>query len=138
VVESKIFAWQVQNINSMQVAIGKWAAGLPENTVLAINDAGAIPFFSHKRIIDTEGVVNPEVLPYLKKYSPKRGGKQRGLLEYLEERKPDYVIIFPNWYSRIAARKDILRPVKTITLKHNIVCGGKTMIVYRPTWTARN
>ena len=29
------YAWQVQNINAMQVELGKWAASLPENTVLA-------------------------------------------------------------------------------------------------------
>ncbi len=135
------YAWQVQNINAMQVELGKWAAALPRNTVLAVNDAGAIPFFSRKQIIDTVGVVNPEVLGYLKKYPPKRGGRDRGLLEYLEMRKPDYVIIFPSWYKRLSARTDILCPIKSITLAHNVVCGGggvqgRTMVVYRPVWKA--
>ena len=65
---ARIYGCQVQNINAMQVALGKWSASLPENAVLAVNDAGAIPFFSRRRIIDTVGVVNPEVFRYLKKY----------------------------------------------------------------------
>ena len=124
------YAWQVQNINAMQVMLGKWAARLPEGTVLAVNDAGAIPFFSHKRIIDTVGVVNPEVFPYLRKYRR----KEDGLLEYLASLKPDYVVIFPSWYSELAARDDILQPIKSIRLRHNVVCGGREMIVYRPDW----
>lgn len=127
------YAMQVQNINDMQVALGKWAAQLPKGTVLAVNDAGAIPYFSHKPIVDTIGVVNPEVVPYLRKYH----SRQRGLLEYLEKRKPDYVIIFPKWYPALSHRSDVLTPIKEIHLAHNIVCGGDTMVVYKPVWNKR-
>ncbi|MGC8861246.1 MAG: hypothetical protein ACP5R5_00565 [Armatimonadota bacterium] len=120
----------VRCINSMQVVIGKWAARLPQGTVLAVNDAGAIPYFSRKRILDTVGVTNPEVIPYLRKYRI----KQPGLMEYLVAKRPDYLIIFPRWYPRIAARTDILHPVKVVKLRHNTICGGSVMVVYKPSW----
>jgi hypothetical protein len=128
--KATVYGREVGNINDMQVAIGKWAAGLPKGTVLAVNDAGAIPYFSRKKIIDTVGVVNPEIVSYLTRYPD----AQTGLLQYLEERKPDYVIIFPNWYRRLSARRDVLTPIKSVRLKHNIVCGGPEMVVYRPVW----
>ena len=124
------YGLEVQNINDMQVAFGKWAASLPKDTVVAVNDAGAVPYFSRLRIIDTVGVVNPEVLPYLSRYDD----REPGLLEYLQERRPQYVIIFPNWYKHIARRRDILHPVKSIKLEHNLVCGGPEMIAYRASW----
>jgi len=120
----------VRCINSMQVLIGKWAAHLPKGTVLAVNDAGAIPYFSRKRILDTVGVTNPEVIRYLHKYRT----RQPGLLEYLIAKKPDYLIIFPEWYPRIAGRRDILCPVNVVKIKHNTVCGASVMVVFRPTW----
>ena len=127
---ARTYALEVQNINDMQVALGKWAATLPKHATLAINDAGAIAYFSGHRILDTVGVVNPEVVPYLKRHSD----RQIGLLEYLQERKPEYVIIFPNWYPQLARRRDILTPIRSVKLRHNLVCGGPEMVVYRATW----
>lgn len=124
------YGLEVRNINDMQVALGKWAAGLPRGTTIAVNDAGAIPYFSRLSIMDTVGVVNPEVVPYLNRYDD----RQPGLLEYLQEHRPDYVIIFPTWYPRIAERRDLLCPIKSIRLKHNVVCGGPEMVVYRTKW----
>ena len=124
------YACDVRSIDSMQVVIGKWAARLPAGVALAVNDAGAIPYFSRKRIIDTVGVTDPEVIPYLRKYR----NRQPGLLEYLMKRRPDYLIIFPDWYGKIACRRDLLRPVMVVKLRGDTVCGGNVMIVYRSTW----
>lgn len=125
-----IYAVQVQNINAMQVAIGKWAAKLPPRAVLAVNDAGAIPYFSRHTIIDTEGVVNPEVLPY--RTGP--GNARERVYGYLRERRPDYVIVFPNWYPEMANHPEVLTPVRQVKLQYNIICGGDTMVVYKARW----
>lgn len=124
------YARQVSNINEMQVAIGRWAAELPDDVVLAINDAGAIAYFSGKRVIDIVGVVNPEVV----RYRLAHGVSQRSTLEYLRTRHPDYVIIFPTWFPEIASAHRYLEPVTTVRLEDNIVCGGDEMIVYRAAW----
>jgi hypothetical protein len=124
------YACDVRSINSMQVVIGKWAARLPDGVVLAVNDAGAITYFSRKRIIDTVGVTNPQVIPYLRRYR----SRQPGLLEYLTERRPDYLIVFPDWYRGIVSRRDLLQPVKVVKLRGSTVCGGSVMTVYKSTW----
>lgn len=124
------YARSVNDINRMQVAIGKWAARLPKGAVLAVNDAGAIAYFSGHRILDTVGVVNPEVVPYLRRYPDRQGG----LLQYLQERRPDYLIIFPVWYYDISRMDDLFVPVKTITLPDNTICGADTMTVYKARW----
>lgn len=129
-IESLRYALEVQNINQMQVGIGKWAAHLPKNRVIACNDIGAIAYFSRRTVIDTVGIVNPEVIPHLKEYSD----KQIGLMKYLQQRRPDYLIIFPNWYPDIARRMDVLQPVMSVNLPVNVICGGDEMIIYRTHW----
>lgn len=57
------FAWNVDNINDMQVALGHWAAGhTSPGAVLALNDIGAIGYLSQRRVVDVVGLVSPESL----------------------------------------------------------------------------
>jgi len=109
------------------VSIGKWARNLPQRTAIAANDVGAVAYYSRKTIIDTVGVVNIEVIPYLKHYPD----RSEGLLQYLEKRKPDYLVIYPDWYSSLSRRKDIIKPIKSVQVEQNIVSGGKKMVIYR-------
>jgi len=122
------YAWGVQNINAMQVELGRWVAReLPPGTRLAVNDVGAIAYFSDREVIDLVGLVSPEVLPY------KRRG-EAGLLEYLELACPDYLIIFPSWYPRLAALSDRFTPIHRVRLAENHVAGGDEMVVFVTPW----
>ncbi|MBN2561269.1 MAG: hypothetical protein JXQ75_10105 [Phycisphaerae bacterium] len=117
----------VWNINSMQVRIGHWLRdNTTEDQLVAVNDIGAIGFVSRRPILDTVGLVEPEIVKHYM-----NGGT---LLEYLKKRDPAYVIIFPNWYEKTCARNDMLETVKEIELDCNVVCGGSKMVIYRPRW----
>ncbi|MEN6520217.1 MAG: glycosyltransferase family 39 protein [Armatimonadota bacterium] len=126
-----VYARQVQNINDMQASIGKWAVTLPPGTVMACNDVGAIAYYSRKTVIDTVGVINPEVIPYINKNTS--DAIQDGLWKYLSKRKPAYLIIFPDWYPKISKRPE-LQFVRSYYLKNNIICGGQVMVVYKVHW----
>ena len=121
------YAWGVQNINAMQVHLGRWLdAHAPPAATLAVNDIGAIAFFSRRPVLDLMGLVTPEILPY------RRDG-ERGVITYVSERCPDYVVIFPTWFPRLAARADLMTRVYSVTLARNEVSGGAEMVVYRLT-----
>jgi hypothetical protein len=121
------YAWGVQNINAMQVTLGRWVdATLPRTARLAVNDIGAIGYFSRREIIDLMGLVTPEVLPY------RREGED-GVIRFVTETCPDYVIVFPTWFPRLAARRDLLEPVHRVRLERVEVSGGPEMVVYRLT-----
>ncbi|MEE8385253.1 MAG: hypothetical protein V3S01_05015 [Dehalococcoidia bacterium] len=117
----------VSNITSMQVEIAEWLReDTTEGELIATNDIGAIGFISRRPILDTVGLVEPGLVEHVLS-----GGD---LLEYLQERKPARVVIFPNWYKKLSARRDLLEPIHDVKLDYNIICGGPRMVVYRPLW----
>jgi hypothetical protein len=119
------YAWGVQNINGMQVHLGHWVdRHLPRDARLALNDIGAIAYISRREVIDLMGLVTPEILPY------RRRG-EAGVIEYVRERCPDYVIVFPTWFPELTRRDEMLEPVYRVRLDHNLVSGGSEMVVYR-------
>jgi len=119
------YAWGVQNINAMQVHLGRWVdANLPRSATLAVNDIGAIAYFSRRPVLDLMGLVTPEIRPY------RREG-EAGVLRFVAERCPDFVIVFPTWFPELAARRDLMVPVYRVRLERNEVSGGPEMLVYR-------
>ena len=119
------YAWGVQNIEAMQVRLGHWVAASTSPTArLAVNDIGAIAYVSRREIVDLVGLVTPEILPY------RRQGEE-GVIRFLIRSCPDYVIIFPTWFPRLAARADLLEPLHRVRLDRVEVSGGREMVVYR-------
>jgi len=127
---AQLYAWNVDNINEMHVALGHWVAEhTPPDTLLALNDIGAITYISERPVVDLAGLITPDVVPLLR--SPDRDAHLAALLA---QQDVQYVIIFPNWFPDLAARRDVLEPVHQVTLEHNTVAGGRTMVVYRAHW----
>jgi hypothetical protein len=119
------YAWGVQNIEAMQVQLGHWvAANTPPRARLAVNDIGAIAYVSRREILDLMGLVTPEILPF------RRQGED-GVIRFIGETCPDYVIIFPTWFPRLAARTDLLEPLHRVRLERVEVSGGPEMVVFR-------
>jgi len=85
-------------------------ANLPRSATLAVNDIGAIAYFSRRPVLDLMGLVTPEIRPY------RREG-EAGVLRFVAERCPDFVIIFPTWFPELAARRDLLVPVYRVRLE---------------------
>jgi arabinofuranosyltransferase len=119
------YAWGVQNINAMQVHLGRWVSDhTPRRATLAVNDIGAIAYFSRREVIDLMGLVTPEILPY------RREGES-GVMEFVVARCPDFLIIFPTWFPRLAARHDLFVPIYRVSLDRVEVSGAPEMVVYR-------
>lgn len=118
------YAWGVQNINAMQVELGHWlAVHTPPTARLAVNDIGAIAFVSRRPVIDLMGLVTPDIRSY------RRQG-EAGVIRYVEERCPDYLVIFPAWFPRLA-KNARYRAIHSVHLPRNEVAGADTMVVYQ-------
>ena len=127
---ASLYAWNVDNINDMHVALGHWVAEHTQpGAIVALNDIGAITYVSERPVVDLAGLVTPAVVPLLR--TPDRDAR---LAELMAERNVRYVIIFPGWFPELAARSDLLEPVYQVTLDHNTIAGGHTMVVYQTHW----
>ncbi len=65
------------------------------------------------------------------------GASEQGLWEFLQQRRVDFVVIFPNWYPRLSERPELQEKYR-VRLKHNVICGGDEMVVYRVRWDGNN
>ncbi len=91
------FGKNCKDIHLQQIALGKWIKEkIPEDAVLAINDAGVIKYLSQRYCIDLIGLCYPNIV----KSSTPRGGGNGLLYEFLEnlKKKPSYFIIYPSWF----------------------------------------
>jgi arabinofuranosyltransferase len=126
---AEAYGWGVQNINAMQVHLGRWVrTHTPPDAVLAVNDLGALSYFGERRVLDLMGLATPAILPY------RRQGPA-GIARFVETRCPDYLVIFPDWFPELAARADWLRPLERVRLAHNLVAGAAEMVLYETAWS---
>ena len=129
------YGWMVENINTMHVRMGHWiAANIPKDALVAIKDVGAMTYFGDRKMIDTVGLTTPEIIAYLKdpEYST-----QDGLLRYLRERRPDYLVAFLGNYPSFEARNDLFELVYTYAYPGDKVVGlgaGDVAVVYCCHW----
>jgi len=81
----------VKTINTLMVEPAKGiAVSTQKSDVIAVHDIGAMGYFSDREIIDLAGLVNPEVIPFIRD-EPK-------LLEYMHDKGVDYFVCLDDWY----------------------------------------
>ncbi len=136
------YAVEVKNITEMQVAVARWLASTREGPgLVATNDIGAIGALTSAPILDLTGLASPDILPYLRQ-KPEAGRRNLGwnganeaaLLTALRERRPNFVALFPSWYPSPEFQRPLGEPVFRVDLKDNLICGDRTMLVFKPDW----
>lgn len=134
----EVHSWSIQygrdvrSIDETNVAIGRWLRdNTPPDAVVATHDIGAIIFFSDRTVIDTVGLVEPAILPYIK-----RAGSA-GVEEYVRARRPRYFVSWPHWYPGITDDPRDCQPVATATAtlrNARSLLPADTMVIYECTW----
>jgi arabinofuranosyltransferase len=103
------------------IAIADWInQHLPPQAIIAASDIGVVGFYTQRFIIDTEGLITPEVLGEHRRNGP---AKDQEVYQYLEETQPDYLVKFRKVYSTFSETE--FTPIHT---------SGK-LAVYRTPWT---
>jgi hypothetical protein len=94
VLGARAYAEDVAVIESEMVETAQWAAdNIPVNSVVAAHDIGALGYFAPRRLLDLAGLVSPEIIPIIR--------DEEQLEKYLNQNRAEYLIIFPDWYSRL-------------------------------------
>ena len=125
-----IYQKAIDETKSIDVGMAKWIVeNTDEDDLIAANDIGAIGYFSERRILDLGGLIDPNVTKHLKNGT---------LWNYIKERKPDYMIIFPEWdkYMKIMnyESKEIMEKKYEVNVSNRLIVGGNYMVAYKMNW----
>ncbi|UCG33489.1 MAG: hypothetical protein JSU68_02425, partial [Phycisphaerales bacterium] len=123
------YVTSVKNINEMQVALGHWVNdNTPPEAVIATNDIGAIAFYGNRPIVDTIGLIDPEVVR--RKNAPDATDQ---MVDYLRQRGATHALLFPTWHPDLILDEHF-RPVHRVVLDDNVICGDSRMLVMALDW----
>ncbi len=88
------YARDVAVIEAEMVETALWInQNLEENAVIAAHDIGALGYFGNREIIDLAGLITPDVIPIIR--------NEAALSAYLDLKKADYLMTFPDWYQQL-------------------------------------
>jgi len=123
----KTLSANINDINRVQVTVGKWVDNnINKNEIIALNDIGAITYYSDNKIFDTVGLVSPEILEKYKGQTKQQ--KEEILWNYIKEKKFDYIIILPSWYPNISKKSELEEKYRVKLDNYSIV--DDDMVIY--------
>jgi hypothetical protein len=133
------FAQSVANVEDGDVALARWVRDhLPPDAVLAVQDIGALGYFTGNPLVDLAGIATPEVQEAVRGAAgPDDPRGRRGIERLLAERRPDYLITYPAWYPEITADAARFPPILAIRVADNITLAGDDLVVRATPWTRR-
>ena len=118
---ANFYAIGVAVIESEMVATARWVSeNIPSTAVLAVHDIGALGYFDDHELIDLAGLISPEVIPFIR--------DEPELSVFMNERKADYLITFPEFYPGFAEE---LQPVYVTGSEFTLMLGRQNMTVYQ-------
>lgn len=95
----KAYSQDVAIIQTEMVRTAQWIDNnLDKDAIIAAHDIGALGFFANRQIIDLAGLVNPEVIPFIR--------DEVKLNQYLFDKNADYLVVFPDWYETLDSLKN--------------------------------
>lgn len=102
---------------------------LPQDALVGINDAGAIPYFSNRRTFDVLGLATEGQSRWFRS-GP---GSLYERFENLDAReRPDYFAIYPEWFH---FKEIFTARIASVRLKDNTICGADEKTLFRADWT---
>jgi hypothetical protein len=96
---ARAYGQDVAIIESEMVASAHWISDNTEmDAIVAAHDIGALGYFGDREVLDLAGLVDAEVIPFLR--------DEEALAEWLDSRQADYLMTFPGWYPQLTSEAD--------------------------------
>jgi hypothetical protein len=128
----RFFAQASENIHDQQRVVGEMLAG--KSATVLLNDAGAIPYFADARAIDAMGLGGFHRMPFTRAALYGEASTLELIQRMATNDRPSAMALYPNWFpittSYFAAYKE------RVTIEHNVICGGPTVLVANTNWSA--
>jgi hypothetical protein len=126
---ANVYALSVQNIDDIQVALGRWVRGhVPPGAPVATHDVGAIGYLSNHPVVDIYGLITPRFIALEREQPTAR--RARDVYAEIRRDGARYLIIIPSSFSWLATEPG-LRRVYSVSVRHNLILPASTMAVYK-------
>lgn len=123
----------IANVEDSDVRAALWLRDrLDPEALLAVQDIGALKYHLPNRVLDLAGIVTPEIVPILRADDGEYW--ERRLLRFLEERRPDYLVVFPGSYPMLTERTDGFRRVASFPVESNVTMAGDELAIFATPW----
>lgn len=128
----------IANVEDSDVRAARWLAErLPPDALLAVQDIGAIKYHLPNSVVDLTGIVNPEILPYLRGTGPADPVYwEDRLLGFLAQVRPDYLVVFPSSYPRLTTQPGF-RNIQVFPVRDNLAMAGSELVIFSTPWTSQ-
>jgi hypothetical protein len=124
-----------KNVHDQQVEVGRrLAKGAPDDAIVLVGDAGAIPYVSRRAAIDALGLGGFHRIPFARAATHGEAATVELLQRMPPAERPTLLALYPNWFAAITSRFG--REVDRVTIEDNVICGGPTKGIYVADWTA--
>ena len=129
IIRAQRYADNVRNVNECDVASGKFLARIGKpGDVVAVNDIGAIGYYSNMEIFDLWGLISKEITVEMLT-------NDFLTFEYMRKNKQvDYMAIAPGWFLYLPGRTDIFHPIAELKTENNTILAQDKNIVYKAYW----
>lgn len=122
-----------REILDIDVAQGKWLAeNTPVDTIIAVDDIGAIGYLSERRILDMNGLISPEVWPALQ--AEEGLPRNQMLTRILSQAEPDMMAAFPLWRWDIATNPAVSQPLYHVQTDTHSIIFQQDAYIYEMMW----
>lgn len=129
------YSQNVVNVYDSDVKIARWLAErLPPPAVVAVNDVGAIKYVLPNRVIDMAGIIHPQMPVYIREAQEQGLDGHQGVLRFLDEMRPDYLVVFPKWYPGLDRSGSEFQRLYQLEVANNITMGDDEIVVYSTPW----
>lgn len=119
-----------KNIHDQQIQSANFVNYLEKNNdgkiqTIALNDLGAVAYFTNSKIIDMVGLGTHEIAKLIKNGGPT--GEQ--LKNEIVKNRVDWAIYYPNWFKEEQKNiREVCVPIGALKLKKNFICGGNEVV----------
>jgi hypothetical protein len=129
------YSQNVVNVQDSDIKIARWlAVRLPPAAVVAVNDVGAIKYILPNRVIDMAGIIHPQMPIYIREAQERGLDGHHGVMRFLDEMRPDYLVVFPKWYPGLDREGSEFRRLYQLEIADNITMGDDEIVVYSTPW----
>jgi hypothetical protein len=126
-----------ENVERSDRAAALWLAeNAPSDALVATVDIGLLGYTLPNPLLDLGGIVHPERQAYFGRLRAERGlDWSRALRLWLDERRPEYVVVFPAWFPLLEAEPGRFPALVRFRIRGNVAMAGDELVVYATPWT---